>query len=141
MGGRSAAPTGGNYWSNWTGPDDDADGFVDSPYVITLYYNLDNLPWTQQDGWIVSQPPTADSLLETIGDMYAEGLIDNAGIANSLASKLDAAIKKIEQGKVETAKNILEALINQISAQSGKHISAEVAEALIADIEYILDSL
>ena len=73
--------------------------------------------------------------------MYAEGLIDNAGIANSLASKLDAAIKKIEQGKVETAKNILEALINQISAQSGKHISAEVAEALIADIEYILDSL
>jgi len=39
-----AAPVGGNYWSDWTTPDDDGDGFVDSPYVF--YGGQDNLPWT-----------------------------------------------------------------------------------------------
>nr|ABE69174.1 cell surface protein [uncultured bacterium pFosLip] len=29
------APTGGNYWSNWTTPDADGDGFVDSAYVFS----------------------------------------------------------------------------------------------------------
>jgi len=27
-------PIGGNYWSDWTGADDDGDGFVDEPYSI-----------------------------------------------------------------------------------------------------------
>ncbi|MHB8859141.1 MAG: right-handed parallel beta-helix repeat-containing protein [Thermoleophilia bacterium] len=29
------APIGGNYWSDWTSPDANSDGFVDSPYVFT----------------------------------------------------------------------------------------------------------
>lgn len=29
------APTGGNYWSDWTGPDANSDGFIDVPYVFT----------------------------------------------------------------------------------------------------------
>jgi hypothetical protein len=36
-------PTGGNYWSDWTSPDADGDGFVDNPYVFTD--GQDNLPW------------------------------------------------------------------------------------------------
>ncbi len=38
------APMGGNYWSSWTSPDSDNDGFVDSPYVFTG--GQDNLPLT-----------------------------------------------------------------------------------------------
>jgi len=38
-------PIGGNYWSDWTGPDDDGDGFVDYPYVFTN--GQDNLPWVR----------------------------------------------------------------------------------------------
>ncbi len=38
------APTGGNYWSNWSTPDANSDGFVDSPYVFTG--GQDNLPLT-----------------------------------------------------------------------------------------------
>lgn len=44
-----AAPTGGNYWSNWTTPDvndDDNDGFIDSPYVFTGDQDdLPLIPW------------------------------------------------------------------------------------------------
>ena len=37
-------PEGGNYWSDWTSPDDNSDGFVDAPYVF--FYGKDELPWT-----------------------------------------------------------------------------------------------
>jgi len=46
-------PTGGNFWSNWTSPDDDRDGFVDQPY--TFYAREDALPWARQNGWAVIQ--------------------------------------------------------------------------------------
>lgn len=49
-------PTGGNYWSDLTGPDDDGDGFVDLPYVFDG--GQDNLPWALPDGW-VNQAPEA----------------------------------------------------------------------------------
>jgi hypothetical protein len=53
-------PKGGNFWSNWTTPDDDGDGFVDYPYVFTG--GQDNLPWTVQDGWLDSEGPTCNSV-------------------------------------------------------------------------------
>jgi len=40
---------GGNYWSNWTSPDDDGDYFVDCSYVF--FYGWDDFPWICQDGW------------------------------------------------------------------------------------------
>ncbi len=43
-------PTGGNYWSNWTTPDSDNDGIVDSPYVFSG--GQDNYPWTLKNGWL-----------------------------------------------------------------------------------------
>jgi len=51
-------PDGGNYWSDWTSPDVDGDGFVDSAYVFTG--GQDNLPWVCQDGW-KNIPPVADA--------------------------------------------------------------------------------
>jgi parallel beta-helix repeat protein len=41
-------PIGGNYWSDWTNPDADGDGFVDYPYVFTG--GVDYLPWARQAG-------------------------------------------------------------------------------------------
>jgi len=51
-------PIGGNYWSHWTGPDADGDGFVDVPYVVENLWlppseqDIDYLPWTVPNGWI-----------------------------------------------------------------------------------------
>lgn len=56
-----AAPVGGNYWSNWTSPDLNGDGFVDNPYVIRGAI-ADYLPWTTQDGWLPpNDPPVAEA--------------------------------------------------------------------------------
>ncbi len=55
------APTGGNYWSDWTlddANDDDNDGFLDEPYVFTG--GQDNLPYAHQSGWL-NQPPLANA--------------------------------------------------------------------------------
>lgn len=51
-------PTGGNYWSDWTTPDADGDGFVDYPYVLAG--GQDNLPWAVRDGW-ANKAPVADA--------------------------------------------------------------------------------
>jgi parallel beta-helix repeat protein len=52
-------PVGGNYWDEWTSPDTDGDGFVDTPYNVG-YSVYDYLPWTKQDGW-ANQAPVADA--------------------------------------------------------------------------------
>ena len=49
------APVGGNFWGNWTTPDADGDGVVDSAYLISG--GGDNLPWRVRNGWVI--PPEA----------------------------------------------------------------------------------
>ena len=55
------APTGGNYWNDWTDPDEDFDGFVDSAYVFTG--GQDNLPWVLQDGWEIGGTPPGSGVV------------------------------------------------------------------------------
>ncbi|MHC5062019.1 MAG: right-handed parallel beta-helix repeat-containing protein [Planctomycetota bacterium] len=52
------APTGGNYWSDWTTPNTDGDAFIDDPYLFTP--TQDDLPWVRQNAW-TNQSPTADA--------------------------------------------------------------------------------
>jgi len=44
-----APPIGGNYWSVWTTPDANGDGFVDSPFVFTG--GRDDWPYAQPQAW------------------------------------------------------------------------------------------
>jgi len=75
-----AAPVGGNFWSNWTTPDLNGDGFVDSPHVFPG--GVDNLPWATQSGWD-GPPPDSDD----------DGVVDDAdncpGASNPDQSDLD----------------------------------------------------
>ena len=83
-------------------------------------------------------------------EAYNLGWIKNAGIEQSLDAKFDNAKKKIEQGNIEAAKNILNAFINEVEAQgcvtyedcsSGKHISPEAYALLKYNVQYLISNL
>jgi hypothetical protein len=71
----------------------------------------------------VSIIATAASISNVISQVLNAACIDNAGIANALTSKLAAAQAYISAGNTESAIDVLNALLNQLQAQSGKHIS------------------
>jgi len=92
-----AKPIGGNYWSDWTGPDADHDGFVDNPYVFTG--GQDNLPLTVQDGW-------TDEDLDGV-PKYVEDSAPNGGDGNSDGTSDSeqanvASLPNIEDGRYVT---------------------------------------
>ncbi|QKS47615.1 family 43 glycosylhydrolase (plasmid) [Paenibacillus cellulosilyticus] len=63
------------------------------------------------------------SLTRLVSLFEANGSIDNQGIANSLQKKLE--------------KNNLESFMNEVNAQSGKHIASEAAAYLLRDAQYL----
>ncbi|NBD22993.1 endo-beta-N-acetylglucosaminidase [Paenibacillus sp. T1] len=65
-----------------------------------------------------------DSLRALIERFRADGSIDNGGIANSLLKKLE--------------KENLNSFINEVNAQSGKHISKEAAACLLRDAAFLV---
>jgi hypothetical protein len=69
---------------------------------------------------------TVQSLQALVTRFADAGWIDNAGIANSLQNKL--------------AKNNLEAFVNEVQAQSGKHIPEQAAGFLLRDAQYLLSN-
>jgi hypothetical protein len=85
--------------------------------------------------------PTTAGIANVIGSFLTTGAIDKFGIANALTSKLSTAQSFISAGDNQTAVNILDALINQLNAQSGKHISASAATVLITDTQALQASL
>ena len=135
-------PSGGNYWSDYedrypdAGEIDDS-GIWNTPYVIDEN-NQDNYPLMEPYSPL---PRTIDELQTEIEELGSEGEIDNQGVVTSLLAKLNAAQKLIEDGKIDQAKIILNAFINEVQAQSGKHITPEAAELLIESAEHILSNL
>lgn len=93
---------------------------------------------------------TASSLSNVINQLLGAGCIDNSGIATALLAKLTAAQSDIAAGSLSTAINTLKAFINQVNAQSGKHIATSCTigsvtfnpvTVLIADAQGLINSL
>lgn len=82
---------------------------------------------------------TIDSLIPGLDRLYAEGKITNQGIYNSLRKKLQGALEAFEKRQGVVTINKLEAFINEVRAQSGKHITAEAADLLIADAQWVIN--
>lgn len=84
---------------------------------------------------------TIDSLIVLNGRAASNGWIINSSLTNSLDAKLNSAKKSIDSGQNATARNVLEAYINDIQAQSGKGITTEGANILISETRYVIDHL
>jgi uncharacterized delta-60 repeat protein len=78
-----------------------------------------------------SRITTFEGMSADIDNSLRLGLIDNAGIANSLLRKLRAA----QRTSGPARDNILQALKNEVEAQSGTHILGIAAEILLQDID------
>ena len=81
---------------------------------------------------------TAQSIIADVNQFVSNGSINNQGIANSLLAKLNAALQARNNGNCSAAANIYGAFINEVMAQSGKHISTSAAAILIADAQYLI---
>ena len=81
---------------------------------------------------------TIEDLITSVLDFYDTGEIENAGVLNSLLKTLESAAAALIKDNGIAATNKLNAFLNAVKAQSGKHITTEAADSLIADAEWIL---
>ncbi len=122
--------------------------FTPSAFTLTITGTSGSLIHSTTVG--VTALATSSGITNVIGQLLAAGFIDNSGIANALNSKLSAAQAAINAGDIKTAINTLGALINQLQAQSGKHISTSATiggvtfnpvTVLISDAQSLINSL
>lgn len=97
--------------------------------------------------------PTAPPAVFVAGDFLShlmglkeeaakQGWITNLGVANSLDVKLTAAQRALTRGQTTTAKNTLNALLNEVAAQTGKKALTPEAVALLTfNTEFLLSKL
>lgn len=113
--------------------------------------NVDSLGRTlNYYGWTVgpTAPPEnfiASSFIDTLVSYKHQALslgwIDNQGVANSLDSKLENARSKLDAGDSTAARNLLDAFLNEVEAQNGKHLTNEAYVVLKYNAKYLIDRL
>lgn len=85
--------------------------------------------------------PTVASLYDCVQHAYAQGHINDAGVAQSLLAKLSAAQAAVNQGQPAVAVNILQAFIYEVQAQAGVHILADHAQHLVDHAQMVIQAL
>jgi parallel beta-helix repeat protein len=82
------APVGGNFWNDWTEPDENVDGFVDFVYIFDSG-GRDVLPLTAEVALLCNQPPVAqggDDQVVVVGDTV---VLDGSGSYDANLDDLD----------------------------------------------------
>ncbi len=78
---------------------------------------------------------TAQSMIDDVNQFIVSGAVDPKG--SSLVEKLNNALPKQTAGQCTPAKNLYNAFINEVQAQTGKSITPVAAAILIADAQYL----
>lgn len=76
--------------------------------------------------------------LYDMGQIYGSGA---QGIVKSLDAKLEAAQRAQARGQNPVAVNKLNAFIQEVEAQTGKHITSQAAAILIRAAQYVITNL
>jgi len=85
--------------------------------------------------------PTVPALRDCVTHATNEGLIDNAGVAHSLFATLDAAQAAVDRGQPAVAANILNAFVQEVQAQAGRHIDATHAAHMVLHAQAVIAAL
>jgi hypothetical protein len=85
--------------------------------------------------------PTIAALADCVNHAISIGHIDNAGIGNSLLSKLDAAQSAQNRDKNSVAISLLESFIHEVEAQAGRHINEVHAEHMVEHAGEVIAAL
>ena len=100
--------------------------------------SLDNVNNAGTQSVTFSVIVTSDSIKQDIKQFLQSGAIKNIGIAISLLAKLDVAGAARDRGRCSTAANLYRAFINELQAQSGKHVDPTAAQIMILDAQYLI---
>jgi hypothetical protein len=114
---------------NWT-------GFGTGHLEVPLRYETD---FTSPAANQVSQAVSDGDLTPTDVDLLYPAFVDNSGVAQSLATKIAAAKAAFDHGNVETGRGILNAFVNEIRAQRGKHMTLQAADFFTTMAKTILN--
>jgi hypothetical protein len=91
-----------------------------------------------------SMAPTVQSLQQCVQHAADMGMIDNAGVAASLLTKLrsvELTLARNNPNAAWTAINVLGAFIGEVEAQAGKHIDAGHAHHMAMHAQMVIDAL
>lgn len=116
-------------------------GIIDEVAVYNRALTLDEIQYHYQRGLSGKDylPDSSDEATQDlITDVQSLNLSD--GIENSFVSKLDNAIKSIENDR-PSAEGQLRAFINEVEAQRGNELTNEQADTLISSAQEIIDKL
>jgi hypothetical protein len=117
---------------------DGVDVGVTDPYDVTMDMDHTLVAFFAE----IPTVPTIDSLMDRVTEFYETGALSGPkGIYRSFMAKLQAAKAYIDAGAIDDARGVLQAFINHARAQSGKFLSEDAANILIADAQYIIDHL
>lgn len=70
--------------------------------------------------------------------VYRMGWIDSEGVMKSLFKKAEAVEASIAREQNKTAKNQLNAFMNELNAQHGKHLNDNAMSMLSRDVQFLL---
>jgi hypothetical protein len=105
---------------------------------------------TRQATVTVTVVATPASVISVVDVLTTAGCVDSSGVGNAFKSKLASAQALLNAGQTQAAINTLRALLNQLLAQRGKHLSTactvngqqvDAAAVLIADVQAMLAGL
>ncbi|MFC1509701.1 NosD domain-containing protein, partial [Candidatus Omnitrophota bacterium] len=144
----------GDYSLNMTALDDltySTQWFASNANGILFHQSVENVPLVSGETQNITMTKTSDgvfpikSLVTIISELidYIENEGLHGGLENSLTSKLENVISKLEKGNEQAAVNQLGAFVNEVEAKRGKKkgLSDEQADELISVAETLIDNI